>query len=107
MEIDLEVLKELSEEYGISLNAIKSYCNRLMGYDFVKDNDESLFYECLERIVQDACTNEFIKEKSDSEDDQKKIEYSISDALYNVYGDDVLSYLDEDYINENQQKYGL
>lgn len=104
--MDIEILKELSEEYGIPVERIKSYYNKLQEYPFVENSDEDLVKECLERIVQDVSTNEFLKENNQNQR-QKQLKYSISDALYNVYGDEAINYLDEDYIEKNQKRHNL
>lgn len=102
----LEFCKNLENEYGISLNRIKSYYSKLMNIPCVSENDEELLMECLERIVQDMSTNEFIRSKeNNAEQIQKEYNYIFSDALYNVYGDDSTDYLDENYKKMNEYRH--
>ena len=98
--------KSLEEDYGISLDRIKSYYLKLQDLDIVRDNDEILMLECLERIVQDMSTNELIKSKENGAyQTQKDYNYIFSDALYNVYGEKSEPYLDEKYKEENQNRH--
>jgi len=105
-----ERLEQIAEEYDISISRVKSYYEILKKYPVVESYNEELLFECLEEVVQDMSTNEFIIEDTDKfthEDKIKPLKYSISDALYRTYGDDAVPYLDETYIKENSHRHGL
>ena len=102
----LEFFKNLEEDYGISLERIMAYYSELQSIDIVRDGEEELARECLERIVQGLCSTNIIRNEEVAEIEPAVESYIISDALYNVYGEASAPYLDEEYqrINKPRQK---
>ena len=109
--MELELLKQLSEEYDISIDRVKSYYASIINLPFVEDYGEDMLMECLEKIVQDVKTNEFAKQQfKDTHVPSTKfkpLQYSISDALYTTYGDEAIPYLSKDYVIENENRYKM
>ena len=80
--LDEERLKELSSEYDTSIERIKSYCEELFSYPFVRNGDDEYIYECLEAIL------------SYREDEEEKEKLSVVErCVYRIYGDETIPYL--------------
>ena len=112
MEIELNVLEELANEYEIPLEKVKLYYNMLLEIPCVMSYDVDMLYECLVNIIQDVKTSEFVEEEKEKMGafvgkEAKTLNYSISDALYRTYGDEAIPYLSEEYIEENKTRYSL
>ena len=57
--VDEEVIKELSETYGVGISTIKKYCETLLTYPIVRSEDDSFLHECLEILVNDMSNQNF------------------------------------------------
>ncbi len=107
------IFNELAENYNVSLEFIKDIYDLLKEKPFISEEDDRIF-TCLEMIVQDESEkNNYLETKKESRDTRlsmgvpKTLQYSINDALYQVYGEDIASYLDDEYIEINQTRYGI
>ena len=107
------IFNELTENYNVSLEFIKDIYDLLKEKPFISEEDDRIF-TCLEMIVQDESEKnnriDTIKELGKSYITMgapKTLQYSINDALYQVYGEDIVSYLDDEYIEINQKRYGI
>ena len=107
------IFNELAENYNVSLEFIKDIYDLLKEKPFINEEDDRIF-DCLEMIVQDESEkNNYLEAKKESNNigltmvEPKTLEYSINDALYQVYGEDIVSYLDDDYIEINKTRYGI
>ena len=106
MEVSDEKLKTIAEEYGTTMSHIIRYYNLLRHYPCVINNDEELFYECLQTLIQDRISETFQSQEKDFFD-TKSLDYSISDALYRVYQDEAIPYLDAKYVELNDLRYHI
>lgn len=108
-----EIFNELKEDYNVTLDFIKDIYDLLKEKPFISEEDDRIF-ECLEMIVQDESEKnnrlDTIKELGENHitmASPKSLQYSINDALYRVYGEEIIDYLDKEYIKENQYRYSI
>ena len=106
--MDNERIEELLNDYNVSKETINTYYKLLSKYDFVNLDDES-FYDCLELIISDISDKNNISDKRKEDKNYnshgKSSSYIVADALYRVYGDEAVKYLDENYFELNKSRY--
>ena len=94
----LDLIDELHEKYDVRKDIIEKYYLLLCKYPFTYEDDN--LYTCLEYVVRDSAYNKMMR-KMKRIDAIVPTRYSISNALYNVYEDLSISYLDEQFIKIN------
>ena len=97
-----ERLQLMAEEYGIDLNEVTKYYALIKDIPCVANNDEELLYDCLELLIQDRGSIEFIAGNKKA-NEYKSMKYSVSDALDRVYDELAYPYLCDEY---KMTKYG-
>jgi len=108
MEIEKEVLQSLVENNDAALNHVTKYYNLTKDIPLIASRSEEEYLEFLELLIQDRISEDFqAKEKKIFDYSPKRLDYSISDALYKVYGDDAMPYLTKEYIESNKTRYHL
>ena len=111
MEVDTEELKAISDNYEIPFKTVMDVYLRLKEIPCVETKDEFMLAECVERVVQGLCTNDLLKKYAMETNihtlDHTTMEHNISDALFHIYGDESIPYLDEKYIKDNQKRFSL
>lgn len=99
-----ERLNSISEEYGMALNIVSKYYHLLKDIPITASYGDDLLFDALETLVQDRMSESFLsnefKEGRKAYHEHKPLDYSISYALYEVYGEEAMPYLDEEFINE-------
>ena len=99
------ILNSLAANYGFDYQDVCYYAKALLYYDFVRNGEQELFFECLEMVLQSVFTFYFKKEAGQYlEFDFLDEEYIVSDALYRTYGDLALPYVDDNYLEFNSYR---
>ena len=101
----LEELKEIAYECEFPISEIIDYYERIKNCSCVRNRDKQSLIDCLYLIVYDRVSinciiNEYDPKNSGNFNDYmkkhyKKVEDSISEALYRVYGDAAIEDLPE------------
>ncbi len=115
MMLDEEKLLELKNEYEISFSNLLKYYTALKSIPCVERGSEELFADCLETLIQDRVSNSFKREQmlnsgynvKEISYASKRLDYSISDALYRIYDEEAIPYLTEQYKRERKIKSGI
>ena len=101
--VDEEFIKELSDEYGVGIPAIKKYCETLLSYPIVRSEDDSFFNECLEILVSERSSQAFMRSDQFKTSGKSGYLENVERCLYRIYGDDAIPYLSDSF----KATYGL
>ena len=107
MKIEKEVLEELAQNYNTTINHVSRFYNMTKDIPVVLGKSEDEYLEFLELLIQDRTSEVLVNEIRKGGYDPKTLDYSISDALYRVYGDDALDYLSDEYKEVNSTRYHM
>lgn len=104
-----EKLAELAADYDVDKEKVRIYYNAIKTIPCTNIGDEDNVFECLERVLQDVASNDFIRNTRNGSGKgrpkPKSLEYSISSALYEVYAELSVPFLCEDFIKSNQGRF--
>ena len=95
--IEEEKIKELVENYSIGTETVMNFCDILFSYPIVRNEDESLFYECLEAAISAKSSGAFLQDSNRKIDDN----YIAEKCLYRIYSEDAIPYLSNRFKEEN------
>jgi hypothetical protein len=95
--LDEEQVNELVENYGVGKETVLSFCDILFSYPIVRNEDESLFYECLEAAISAKTSGAFLGDSNKKIDDN----YIAEKCLYRIYSEDAIPYLSNRFKEEN------
>lgn len=113
MEIELEILKEITKEYfdvGDEEIFSENYADFMHCYQEIKNcpcvssADEQSLINCLYLIADAIATNAFLRkyEPHNYEEKEKSLQYIISDSLYRIYDENSYASLDGEYIEHKR-----
>lgn len=91
-------INELAEEYGFQKRRVNGYFEIINKYPFVKNGDEDAMFECLEMIVQDRLAHT----TNIDENLKRSVKDSINEALYRVYDEKSLNYLNDEFLKMHE-----
>jgi hypothetical protein len=98
-----EIYASLAEEYGFDISVVNHCVETLSFYDFARDGEEEQFLTCLEMVLQSLCTMEFMTEHKHKYA-ETNIKHIFFDALYRVYGELAIPYMDQEYLELNESR---
>lgn len=101
MELIDERIAELSENYGVEEELIRSYLNILLEYPFISNGDEDMLFLCLARIVSEVCTQNFLAETIQSRKNSKlfrSLNEIFSEMILRTYADEAFLYLNDKFL---------
>lgn len=108
MELEREELEFLASEYESKIETVMKYYEILKEVPCVINHERELFLECLETLIQERKSEKMLGEtKSQTSEKYQTLEFSVSDSLFRVYGDDAVPYLSEEYRIVNSARFEL
>ncbi len=110
--VEEEKLKEIAEDYGVGIETVKEYCDVLLSYPFVVTEDDSYFYHCLESLISEKTTQDFMAQDAKTAGARTTVLENVERCVYRVYGDVAIPFLsdkfkEENGIEEEEEKMGL
>ena len=101
MVLDEILLRELAFEYDVPFNVVIEFYGKVKDVPCVFTQDEDSLRNCLALILQDILSNTFIKNSKNGSGKgrpkPKSEEEILCGALYEIYGDEAVPYLTDDF----------
>lgn len=97
-----EKVRMIAREYEFSVGTAQKYLNTLLEYPFIKVEDEDQLLCCLELIIAERTTQKLITEQNVSPQLKRSLKETITEMIYNVYGDKATDHLDDEFVKQKR-----